>query len=122
MFDVEKVSNIFQKYNVQRILWYTDYPEKPHWKNPFGLVDFVWEPRYSTRDFIVDGRVKKFKAPYLKVRFFKVSETNEWSGDWVISKKEAGRRKFNNNGLMCYVISLDKLERLELKDHCEHEM
>jgi len=47
MFDVEKVSNIFQKYNVQRILWYTDYPEKPHWKNPFGLVDL----EVGLRDF-----------------------------------------------------------------------
>lgn len=39
MFDVQKAGHIFQKYNVQRILWYTDYPEKPHWKKPFGRVD-----------------------------------------------------------------------------------
>lgn len=88
---------------------------------PFGLVDWVWEPRYSTRDFIVDQRIKKFKPPHLKVRFSKVNDTNEWAGDWAISKKEAGRRKFNNNGLECYVISLDKLEPIELQERCEHE-
>lgn len=88
---------------------------------PFGLVDWVWEPRYSTQDFIVDRRVKQFKTPYLKVRFSKVNDTNDWAGDWVISKAEAGRRKFNNNGRQCYVIALDKLERLEIKAHCEHE-
>ena len=89
---------------------------------PLGLVDWVWEPRYSTRDFIVDKRVKEFKTRYLKVRFSKVNETSEWAGDWMVSKAEAGRRKFNNNGKECYVISLDKLQRIEYRRGCEHEM
>ena len=89
---------------------------------PLGLVDWVWEPRYSTRDFIVDKRVKEFKTCYLKVRFSKVNETSEWAGDWMVSKAEAGRRKFNNNGKECYVISLDKLQRIEYRRGCEHEM
>lgn len=51
MLDIERVKNVFQKYNVQRILWYTDYPEKPHWKKHFrqadleiGLKDFYTQP------------------------------------------------------------------------------
>ena len=90
---------------------------------PLGLVDWVWEPRYSTRDFIVDkDRLNDLKPSQLKVRFSKVSPTNEWAGDWFISKAEAGRRKFDNNGLECYVISLDKLQRIEYRRGCEHEM
>lgn len=90
---------------------------------PLGLVDWVWEPRYSTRDFIVDkDRLNDLKPSQLKVRFSKVSPTNEWAGDWFISKAEAGRRKFNNNGKECYVISLDKLQRIEYRRGCEHEM
>lgn len=87
---------------------------------PMALVDWIWEPRYSTQDFIVDKRVKYMKADYLKIRFSKVNETSEWSGDWYVSKKEAGRRKYNNNGKECFVISLDKLKRIELNEKCEH--
>lgn len=89
---------------------------------PLGLVDWIWEPRYSTNDFIVDKRVKNFKTDYLKIRFSRVNPTNEWAGDWIISKKEAGQRKFNNNGKECYVISLDKLKRIEYATNCEHLM
>ena len=86
-----------------------------------GLVDWVWEPRYSTQDFLVDRRIKRFKPDYLKVRFAKVSETNEWAGDWVIAKVEAGRKKFNNNGRECFVVPLNKLKKLEYIDRCIHE-
>src|SRR3989344_4426586 len=51
MFDIGNVKRIFDKYDVKRILWYVDYPEKPHWKKPFGpadletgLVDFYSQP------------------------------------------------------------------------------
>lgn len=39
MDDYERVKKIFEKHDVKRILWYTDYPEKPHWNKPFGLAD-----------------------------------------------------------------------------------
>lgn len=89
---------------------------------PFGLVDFVWEPRYSTKDFLVDKRrLKKMKVDDFKVRFSKVNSTSEWGGDWRFSRDDLKRVKtFNNNGLPCYVVGLDKLKRIELKDRCEH--
>lgn len=88
----------------------------------FGLVDWVWQPRYSTHDFLVSkGRLKHIKVNDFKVRFPKVNDTSEWAGDWHITKKDLTRKSFNNNGLDCYVVSLDKLKRIQLEERCIHE-
>lgn len=87
-----------------------------------ALVDWVWKPRYSTQDFLVDcGRIKWQKAAIAKVRFSKVNETDEWAGDWLIDKKSISKcRKFDNHGRACYVVPLALLSRPRY-EHCLHE-
>lgn len=46
-FDVERASVIFGKYNIKPIVWYPDYPEKVHWKQPFTQDDY----KAGLRDF-----------------------------------------------------------------------
>lgn len=40
MFKAEAIKAVFDKYEIPRILWYVDYPEKPHWGKPFGPNEF----------------------------------------------------------------------------------
>lgn len=45
--EIEKARAVFQKYQIKKIVWYPDYPEKVHWKNPFSQDDF----KAGLRDF-----------------------------------------------------------------------
>lgn len=53
-----------------------------------------------------------------KVRF---TNTNLLEGEFYIAGKVARKFKKESNGsIMCYSVPLDKFERLEIKERCEH--
>jgi hypothetical protein len=83
----------------------------------------IWQPRYSSQDCLPSVLdVKKAKTEYLKLEFSKVNETNEWYGKWYVAKKDITRlKKFNNNGLECYVVPLRLLRRYQVASPCIHE-
>lgn len=87
-----------------------------------AFIDRVFEPRYSTKDALVDFKTVKYStAENLKIVFSKVQETSEWYGGWTISKKEALKsKKLMNFGRECLVIPLSKLSRIGLSERCEH--
>lgn len=86
------------------------------------LLDRVFEPKYSTQEFIVDkGAVRNPKVKEFKVRFSEVNDTSEWAGDWYVHRNNITKYKtYVNNGRNCYAVPLSELKRIKLKEMCEH--
>lgn len=79
-----------------------------------NFIGDIWAPKYSTNEvYIAPYKINRSKLD-IKLRFSKVNDTDEWTGDWFISRKKAKsfRKKFDNNGLQCYVVPLNELEKL----------
>jgi len=87
-----------------------------------NAVTDVLEPRYSTRDVLVACyKVNRSKLD-IKLSFPSVSPTSEYYGEWFITKKQAkSRKKFNNNGLDCYVINWDEFEQVVIDNQYKGE-
>lgn len=83
-----------------------------------NCITDVWEPKYSTDEVLIAcWKVDRSKLD-IKLRFPRVNETSEYYGDWFITHKKAKsyRKRFDNNGVNCYVIPWEAFEPLELND------
>ena len=88
-----------------------------------NVIDDVWEPKYSTNEVYVDcWKVNRSKLD-IKLRFPKVNDTSDYAGEWFITRKKARsyRKKFDNNGMECYVIPMTVFERFEVSERSMYE-
>lgn len=86
-----------------------------------NFIGDIWEPHYNGYEpdfnkaevYIAKWKIDRSKLD-IKLRFSKVSDTSDFTGDWFISRKKAKlfRKKFNNNGMECYVIPWTAFEPL----------
>lgn len=91
---------------------------------PLNAINDVWAPKYSTQEaYIACWKVNRSKLN-IKLTFSKISDSNEYSGAWYISKKDAKKykKKFDNNGVECYVIPMSAFSKLEYNNRSMHEI
>lgn len=76
----------------------------------------IWAPRYSTKDVLLAcHKVDNTKTKHFKVTF---SKAKSMAGDWYVSKEVVKKCKKETNGtIMTYVVPLDKLQPLKIKQH-----
>lgn len=88
-----------------------------------NCIKDVWEPKYSTNEvYIACWKVDRSKLD-IKLVFPKVNPTSEYYGDWFITKKQAKRRKkFDNNGLSCYVVPWSEFTKLRIDNISKEEI
>lgn len=90
-----------------------------------NTITDIWEPHYNggrPEVYIATWKVKRSKLD-IKLRFPKVSDTSEFAGDWFIRRKAVlGRKKFNNNGMECYVVPWSLFEKLEVTNDIRREL
>lgn len=74
---------------------------------PVNAID-IWQPRWKDRTVLI----AKFKvATHNSITF---SKTKTMPGEYYLSGEEIRKHPINNNGkLDCYVVPMDKLEKLE---------
>lgn len=85
-----------------------------HYKQ-LNFIGDVWNPRYSTKDVLIACyKVRRSKLD-IKLRFSKVEDGQAWSGDYYIKRSDITklRKRFNNSGMACYAVPLDKLQKIE---------
>lgn len=81
-----------------------------------NYIGDIFEPHYSSRSvYIATYKVSRSKLD-IKLKFSKVNESSEYAGYWFIPKKTVHkyRRKFDNNGLTCYVVPMSEFEPLKI--------
>lgn len=78
----------------------------------------IWQPNYSRKSVLLKAtkvgthnKIKFTKAPSMGDKFYYVSGKTVKQG-----------KKTSNGTIMCYEIKLDKLEDLEIKSGCHHEI
>ena len=87
-----------------------------------NYIGDIWEPHYSSNSvYIASWKVKRSKLD-IKLSFSKVSDTSEWAGQWFLARKNVTkcRKKFDNNGLECYVVPLAQLEQFQYNEREEY--
>lgn len=81
-----------------------------------NFIGDIYHPNYS-KDvvYIACHKINRSKLD-IKLRFSQVEPTNEYAGDWFITRKKAKsfRKKFDNNKLQCFVIPMSAFERIEV--------
>jgi len=91
----------------------------------FNFIGDIYEPRYNGGNYevyIACWKVKRSKLD-IKLRFTKVNPTSQFYGDWYLSHKKAiTRKKFNNNGMECYVIKWEHFQPLVITERIPHEI
>lgn len=85
------------------------------------VIDDVWQPRYSTKDCLIAcWKIDKAHTNHIKIIF---SKAGAQKGPWYISKKMAQKcKKFDNHGVECYIIPMDKLEHIEYNEKDMREL
>jgi len=76
----------------------------------------IWQPRWHDKTVLLACH----KADNAKTKHFKIKFTKAKSmaGDWYVSKDIVKKCKKESNGtIMTYVVPLDKLQPLEIKQH-----
>lgn len=85
---------------------------------PLNAITDIFEPRYNDETVLIaEDKIKRSPLD-IKLRFSKVNDTSDYSGDWYIKRKDAVkyRRKVNNNGKLCLVIPFSEFKKLKLVD------
>lgn len=81
-------------------------------------ISDIWAPHYNGGDpevYIAEWKIRRSKLD-IKLRFARVNNSSTFAGTWFITHKKAKsfRRKFDNNGLKCFVIPWSAFEELKI--------
>lgn len=85
---------------------------------PHTVVDWVKEPKYSTREILLNKDRIDHAKEHLIIRFSDAPSMPEW---FYMSRTMVRRHKVSNNGrIEVYAVPLAKREPFEIIKPCEH--
>lgn len=87
---------------------------------PHIIIDNIWEPRYSTKDVLINVNNLKRSINHYLIKFTKAPSLPDW---YYVDLKTLAKCKRQNNGAgTMLVCPLSKLQDFTAKENCEHEV